>query len=637
MNITYITLGIILLLLILILLAIKLKTKKDKKPIIRLVNPKDINTNILIKLAKYEKFIYLHGFTRRVLLVYIQKKRLYKAYYYNLLNGVHLFLEIDSNNKDFKINYTFLTRYNELQFITCNTPVIKFEDSNSIIEEYKDYSLQELYNAHLNSREKIKKDIIYKRLSPKELVQNSTSDIKDNKKSYSPIFFKLILLITLLISIFYYYKKLDINKPIKNPNRELLEFTKKCNNYKLLTTSKADLKNRPLKASLKSIDNYLKKSNILREINEPAKGAFNQDILPCKLPNNIISLYNWHNGIEKFIPFEEFYSNNQMVANYSKFNKKSKSNFIILFGNKNGYKGLSYNCKDGGIYRYNAKTKNAANKEFYNINHFLAIISKAYETKAFYDDNNYININMKEYLKIYRNNLSKKDKKRYNNYLTYIKNKASLYKKYGNSKLKLALLTQIDRLYEPKLLNVVTQYLNSSNKQIKIKAINIIGKIGTKKYISKLKPFLKSKNSQIKDFTLLAIANLANKNDSYIAKDIYPLLDDKSVFVRLSAYKVLEKIEDKNSLRLLREKFKKEDIKVKIGIIRAIAKIGTKDDIKLLTNYLKKIPPINPNIKYSEYIRGTKPNPIILNYEITNAIKTIISKQNNEYWISAKY
>ncbi len=641
----YIIIGsIVVLLIVMFYLFAKSSKCKLKEYEISLLSANEVSRDILLKFAKYEKFIYLHGFTRRVLLEYRHKKSIiYRAYYYNLLNGVHLFLEY--NPKKDRFNYIFITKFVNSEYVTYNSSYIdNFEDKVAI--KASKASIEELYSSHLTNRQSIDKEIVFNRLSADELVYSSYSidsfeDEKVDKKGNKSLFIllKALLLIAILIPTGYYYYKVIVldskkdtikaepkpKREIYNIDKELKEFSSRVKEYKELSNAPKDYKKEDINSSFNKIDNYLKSSSIKREIGSTTK-------LSKENLKDLEALYKWHNGVEKFIPFRDFYSKDRLLKNYKKY---ANSDFIIIFGNKDGSEGLAYNLKDRAIYEYNALRKKAANKEFYNIYHLLAVVSNAYKTKAFFDDREFINIDIKKYLKVYRDSLTAKDKTKYKKLIAYLKDKATQYKIDGNKRLKLALLEQIDKLYDKELLKPLYTYINSKNSQVKAKAIEIVGKIGDKNSINILLANLKDKSSRVRDFALMALANIVDKSNSNILQHIYPLLNDKSTFVRLSAYKVIEKVANKDSLVKLRERFNKEDIKVKIGIIRAFSKIGTKDDIELLVSYLKTLPPINRDIRYSEYIRGSKPSPIILNYEISKAIESINKREESSFRISA--
>ena len=674
MNYSIITIISVIFILIIILYRYIKNRDSDlyKKYTLKDISANDIDRDILIKFAKYEKFIYIHGFTRRVLIEYRYKKHiLYRAYYYNLLNGVHLYLEDDPSKGEEGFNFIFATQFKNNEFITYNNSFIDPLDELTTAdsrEQYKDATIEYLYQKHLENRKRVDDEIVYNRLTLKELLYNryninskktpttkalNRSSVK--RKRSSSLGLKILLAIITIFGIgFLYYKiyspfinksKITTNKktyvekkiePIKDMDKEFKEFKKKVKDYKALTLTLSNQKKYSIEKSLSTIEHYLKESKIDRKIGKPTVVKIDKGILPCAIPKELEELYNWHDGVEKFIPARDFYSIEDLVKNYIKYNKKSRSSYVIVFGEKDGTRGLAYNCNKDGLYEYDSISKEAAKKDFYNIAHFLDVVANSYKVDAFYDEKAYINIDMKNFLNIYRKHLTKIDKNRYEYLVSYLKRKAIQYKKYGNKKLKLTLLQKIENLYDSRLTSSAGIFLKSKDNKIKAKAIEVIGKIGDKDSLNILKPLLKSNNSRVKDFTLLAIANLVDKNSTNILKEVYPLLKDRSIFVRLSAYRVIERVASNSSLQILRDNFTKENSSVKIGILRAFAKIGDSGDIKLLSEYLDKLPDTIDKVDPKEYIRGSKPGNLILSVETQNAIDGIKNRIRKNFRISSK-
>jgi hypothetical protein len=668
-----------------ILLLYLFRRNKDdnsyKNYIKRVITTKDIDRDLLIKLAKYEKFIYLQGFTRRVLIEYRYKKSIiYRAYYYNLLNGVHLYLEANVLNSEDNFNSIFATRFKDDEFITYNKSIIDpletltKDDSR---EQYEDATIEELYNIHLKNREDFNNEIIYNRLTQKELLHdryntnraksNVTKEIKrgNSRGTFKIVVKSVLVILTLLATGYLYYKvyspisnskdlnntnsitkikkpkvekkeKIEKIEKIEDIDKEFKDFNKKVLSYKALSLTLSSQNSHSLNSSLAILDNYLKESKINRKVDKPAAVEIGKGILPCAMPKELVELYNWHDGIKKFIPARDFYSVEELVKNYIKYNDDKKEPYVIVFGESDGSKGLAYSCDKQGLYEYDAVSKVSAKKDFYNIAHFLKVVANSYKAGAFYDDKVFINIDMKSFLNIYRKFLTKVDKNRYEYLVSYLKRKAKQYKKYGNKKLKMALLEEIENLYDSRLTESAGLFLKSSDTQIKAKAIEVIGRIGDKDSLKILKPLLNSKNSRVKDFALLAMSNIVDKNNTNLLKDIYPLLKDRSIFVRLSAYRVIENIANVSSLEILRENFEKESSRVKVGIIRALAKIGNKNDITLLNNYLNKLPDTIDSVDPKEYIRGSKPGNLILTIETQNAIDDINGRIKEDFRVSLK-
>ena len=500
---------------------------------IRELESKDVNKDTLLKLANYEKFIYLHGFTRRVIVEYKFKNNIqYRCYYYNLLNGVHIYIEIDPNELNKKLNVIFFTIFKQQQFVTYNKTKITIlkESSKDIIEQYSNLDIQELYKLHLEHRQRVKDTIIKSRLTKDEIL--SSSNIKNIYLKRYIIKTALTSAITIisLSSIAYlatsnYTKEKNITKintdtvikkSIKNQNKvvktdkktdiqepkkrkdsiekiqdfdlELKKFNSKINEYKTITLQ-LNKNSKNFKSDINYLEKYLKNSQINRNIGKPTTLEIDKSILPCQIPDEIKELYKWHNGVENIIPDRDFYSIEQLVLNYNRYNKNS--NYIVIFGEKNGSRGLAYNCNRSGLYEFDYTTNKASKKEFYSIPHFLNIVTNAYKANAFYDNDRNLSIDFKNYLNIYRKNLTSIDKKRYKEYINYLENRAKTYKKYGNKKLKLALLKEIKRLYDSRLTKSVALFLNDKDRDVKINAIETLGLIHDKNSIHTLIKYLK--------------------------------------------------------------------------------------------------------------------------------------------------
>ena len=108
------------------------------------------------------------------------------------------------------------------------------------------------------------------------------------------------------------------------------------------------------------------------------------------------------------------------------------------------------------------------------------------------------------------------------------------------------------------------------------------------------------------------------------------MLKDKSILVRLSAYKVIEKVGSINSLIILRKYFNNEKPAVKLAIVKIFAKIGGDKEFKLLQNYLKEVNKMGFSGKIREVARGADPHPKILQFEIVRAVTQIISRDSKK-------
>ena len=627
----------------------------------KIAEPKDIGKKVLLKAAEFEKELFKHRFTRREILEVPNpikpKKRFYRFYYYQLLDGIHGFIEIDKKNLDSSKIY-FQTIYDNGNLaIDSNKDLYILNAVPKIIEfsKYPNLNIAELYKKHLK-RQEDKKYILKKRLLKDELIDSEIAKerlaieelvkrglakytnygfkllptfklFKDSSKVYKvlnikrskaniviSILFLYTLILTLLIGGYLFLKSrhlLPSQNIIKEPEKELKNFKEKVKSFKGLSI-KLSTHNYPLKESFKEIDRYLQNSKIKRLIGSSYRGDFNSSKLPCKIPKDLQKIYKWHNGIELFIPNRDFYSFKDFKAAYK---AEANSNIVFIFAN--AYRGLAYSCKEDGLYEYSLKDRAKGLKEFYNFKHFLKVVATSYKEGAFYDDFDSVNVDLKKYIKIYKRFLSISDKHRYNLLIEYLKQKAKEYL-YSTKELKLALLNEIEKTYDSSLVNSVKLYLKDSNKEVVKKAIETLGSIGNKSILPLLKRYLNSDDRAIKASAILAIANIVDSKDKGVLESIYPFLNSSSEELRLNAYEVIERVNSKESVNILKEKLNKESIKAKLEIVKIIGNIGSREDIEFLKSFLNKIDDIN-----------SSKNPLekVLQYETLRSIAKIKSKE----------
>lgn len=641
---------------------------KEKKPV-------QLEQKLLVQLARFEKKLYKLRFTRRIIVEFKsdlknRKKPYYKFYYYQLIDGIHAYIEaIPASGKNYTFNYCFETAYesgNVCLSTNKESFILNSKPNNMHLFIHKNLSIRELYNAHLKDRQIPKERIYKKRMSPQEFIASEINKERDyienlvkngyakyingsfkfipsfklfkktnkickllnlNRYGIKPVFYLSLIYIFTAFSIFGGYiiiDKLESTKnriKIANPKKELKEFNFKVASFSGITGSyKKTIFS--LKEPMAQIDAYLKKSKIKRVIGAPYEGPFdiNQS---CALPEGLLKMYKWHNGVEQLIPNRNFTPYEYAKSSFTNNLSKNTVFFVFAFQNAIEYKGLAVKCNDNGIYSYSLKMPSIGNKEFYNIGHFLSVIAKSYSSGAFYDDYDTLKINLKKFLKIYRKFYTPADKKRYLKFKKYLKSKALYYLKSSSLELKKAALNEIAKTYDPDFISTVLKYLKLKNSETAASAIDALGNIGDKRAVPVLLKYLKSDSQRLKDKALIAIAKIVDKNDTGILKYIYPLLNDKSLLVRLSAYEVLYSIGSKSSLEILKKHFANAKPAEKLSIIKIIGKIGTKNEIPLLNSYLKEIEKMDLNQEINSTVKGSDPHPKILQYEIYRAVARI--------------
>jgi hypothetical protein len=167
-------------------------SKKDQNSNISEIEPRDIEQDILVEIAQYEKFLYKKGFVRRDILT-INKKNSrvqnYKFYYYSVVDGIHAFLEVYKIGNSLAVNYFFVTLYRSGNY-TLSTRFVKQIDKRKMdkiyIHKHSNLDIKELYLMHSIDREKENETILKKRLSIEKLLNLpifiKSLNIKQSKK-----------------------------------------------------------------------------------------------------------------------------------------------------------------------------------------------------------------------------------------------------------------------------------------------------------------------------------------------------------------------------------------------------------------------------------------------------------------------
>jgi len=366
--------------------------------------------------------------------------------------------------------------------------------------------------------------------------------------------------------------KIYFNSPYDNLSKadkqELKNFNKKVYEYEQL--GNIDNVSYTIQQSMQDLDYYFSNSKIKRKI---APGLANIDSnnskLSCPLSSGHLKLLKWHNGIDKFIPYEALYS-------YKEVLKYKEDGINYVTGNQDY--GLVTECGKKGIY-YDGGSP----KEYYNFNHFLKITAEAYKRGAYFEDDKVLDIDERKLYKIKQEYLSSADKKKHQELIKYLQKKAIEYKN-RDKYLQTELLYSMENIYDTKLINSVKLYLNSKDKKVQQSAVYALGFVGDKSVLKTLLKYTNSTfNDKIRRDALYSILNIVNVKNSDILSSIYPLLNDKSEAVKLITYDIIKKIANPDSIDTVRKHFKSEqNPNVKLRIVQEDGGQNTNIDELLL-------------------------------------------------------
>jgi len=400
--------------------------------------------------------------------------------------------------------------------------------------------------------------------------------------------------------------------------------------HKYLGVTQGDSVQYTLEDSMEHLNRYLQ---INGEKNLTSEIAQENDVLPCKISDEHLQVLHWHDGINKLLPYQKLLSYQELLDTYLLIKKENESydesdnrDYVLSIGDEESY-GLAYSCKENGLFSYSPYGYDSSHvKKYYDWNHFFKITLEAYQ-KGIYKNGKHAYVDEKKLANLKRLYYSSIDKKRYSEFLNYLKQKAHAYKTKKDTLLKITLLQTIGHTYDISLINETKRYLNDTNAKVREQAIYTLGKVGDDSILPLLLSYTKSKNNTERNFALLSISEIVDNENRDILASLYALLDDEDILVRLSLYEVIEKIEDPKSLYYLKKYFDQETDRGKLSIIDIFAKFGTKNELTLLKEYLQKVNKMDMSQKDKGGFRGDNPHPKILKKHIEDAIESIKSRE----------
>lgn len=487
---------------------------------------------------------------------------------------------------------------------------------------------QSIINQILQDKRYSNETILTKTNLAKQILQIVQISKPSRKLVWLGMIFYLLMFVP-IFGIWYTMPKAHISQYDKLPKEAKERLDKlytKIDSLKALT--KKPKETYFIKESMATIEKYLHDKDINRTIAKPVI------LNSSKVPKGLKMIYAWHNGITQFMPnmdllgFEDLKNNHKRQVEYIR--EDEDENFTTpyrIFIDKYGYSGLAYHLKKEGIYNYDfyaSKSKNI--KSYYSFNHLLKIIAEAYKRGIYYHDYDGFKVDNARFAKLKKAYLSKEDKDRYNKLIKYLQKSAIAFKDLPYSYLKIEILWAMSETYDSSMIPFMKSYLSDKNKRVRQQAIHYLGKLGDRSVIPLLLNQLDDDPTHCKGCALSGLNYLVNKDDIALLKKIYPTLNDKKMWIRRNGYKVIGKIANISSLPILKKHFKKEQPACKLAIVEAFGRIGDKEALPLLKEYLKEIGSMDFSVSYKDRSRYKNPHPKTLKNAVKKAIKYIQSK-----------
>ena len=253
----------------------------------------------------------------------------------------------------------------------------------------------------------------------------------------------------------------------KETKSEIRSFHKNVNKYRYLTVNESETYT--LKESQRILDIYLPKRDANVTIGEPLRVAITSDkVLPCEMPSDLAKVYAWHNGIEGLLSYSDLYGYEKMKKNYQYESLEyGDSNQSVAITSYDEQSGLAYVCGKEGLYKYPTYADEEGLKVYYSVNHFLKVTAEAYKTGAYHSENGYLYIDQKKLHDVKRKYLSAADKKRDDERIAFLAEKAQAYSRGEYQPyLKKMIINEMTYSYDERLTPSIALFLHDEEKSV---------------------------------------------------------------------------------------------------------------------------------------------------------------------------
>jgi len=398
-----------------------------------------------------------------------------------------------------------------------------------------------------------------------------------------------------------------------------MQLDKLTHQYQGLTKADANV-TYTLKESMNILDHYLKSKP--HSIKLKQKSGY----LPCKLPDDLMQIYHWRNGIRHLSPNIELYP--YSMLEYIRKQKNLDDNLIQIASDSAVW--LFYDCNQGeGIY-YDDYYGDSLQKKYYDFNHMLHIMAQVYQRNAhYYNEYGEWYTDKKILAQIERENLSSVDKLRYEKLINLLSSKAIEYQDALFFRPKRSLIMKIGETYDKRLINVLLPYLKDWNERVVSITFYALGNIGTKETLPILFDYINSNHDKkYREMALHSISKIVDRSDTQVVEKIYPLLTHEELSIRLYAYRVIDKVSTPSSIPYLKKVFPSEKRAAKFLIINIFSKIGGGDTLPLLQEYLNEVNQMDSTQEDEGTFRGHNYPPHLMERVLLKAIKAIQKRED---------
>jgi hypothetical protein len=321
------------------------------------------------------------------------------------------------------------------------------------------------------------------------------------------------------------------------------------------------------------------------------------EMLPFKIPSILKNLYEWHNGIEEFIPCYDLLSFQDAVSHYQAlvsligdFRDEDffKSSYFPILRFDDSY--FVVDCEpnsEANIYLFSGEGGEIY-KEYENLEQMFQTIVDAYLSGAYYIEDELLGENLVLFHKIKNKYLSQKQRVEREANWEKLSRKASELlssQTWGRNYL----ISDIYESYDERAIPYLLQFLSDRDSEVIASAAFGLGQLKAREGLPELLKLLKHPAEMVRNASVCAIGDIISPEDKLFLQPLLELLGDKKSIVRINTVDALGQLKNSKAVLPLINLLKYRSSGMRYAVIQALGKIGDVRAIEPLQKWKNKI------------------------------------------------
>lgn len=353
-----------------------------------------------------------------------------------------------------------------------------------------------------------------------------------------------------------------------------------------------------MKDLLNQLDNIFEVLRLAKKLTAPITDielAENCENLPLALPDYVINLYRWHNGIEELIPGFTLLSLQDAISLYKaliEYAQEIEEEFEDCEFYKNTYFPILQSqdlffvidcnpSSNGNIYIVDGEDFDEAIKEYENLEQMFQVIVDAYLSQAYYIEDDFLDDNPVLFQKVKNKHLSEAQYIKKEENWKNISHQAISCLKSQDPQRKY-FITTLYESYDERAIPYLHKFLKDSDSEVVSNAVFGLGELRSRESLSELVKLLKHPVEKIRTASASAISNIINPQDKLLLQPLLDSLADDSTSVRISAVNALGCLRNSAAVSPLILLLKNKSYGLRISAAEALGKIADNASLEAL-------------------------------------------------------